>query len=466
MRNRFSSRRVVLAAGIVAGLLAAGCDTNQLLEANDPDLVKPGDIQTADGAEAVRLGAMRRWVLTTAGPNTNGQESTWLFGGLLADEWATASTFVQNDQADTRRIGSENSTVTNAFRALHRVRTHVNLALPLMRQFRPADVSNLAELYLARAFAEMQLASDFCNGIPLSDAATVDGVIEYGEPLTGDSIFKVAIITADSGLALATATDANTVSIANALRVIKARAQLGINQIAAAGATVAAVPTAFTYNHTFSQTSGDNGIWGQPMSNRRYLVGNDLEGNSRNIPVANAINFFSAGDPRLPANYTVSATGDTTRSQDGLTFSRTTPLYGRTTAVAVANGIDARLIEAEAALAAGDATTMMNILNTLRGSARTLGTVTTPVMAPLADPGTPAARLDLLFREKAFWTFTRGQRLGDMRRLIRQYGRAANTVFPEGDHYRGGTYGPDVQLPVPQEEQNNPNWTGCIDRNA
>jgi hypothetical protein len=466
MRNRYSSRRAVLAAGIVAGLLAAACDTNKLLEANDPDLVKPGDIQTADGAYAVRLGAMRRWVLTTAGPNTNGQESTWLFGGLLADEWATASTFVQNDQADTRRIGSENSTVTNAFRALHRVRTHVNLALPLMRQFRPTELSNIAELYLARAFAEMQLASDFCNGIPLSDAATPDGTIVYGEPLTGDSIFKVAIITADSGLALATATDANTVAIANALRVIKARAQLGINQIAAAGATVAAVPTTFTYNHTFSQTSGDNGIWGQPMSNRRYLVGNNLEGNARNIPVANAINFFSAGDPRLPANYTVSATGDTTRSQDGLTFSRTTPLYARGTPVAVANGLDARLIEAEAALAAGDAATMMSILNTLRGSARTLGTVTTPVMAPLADPGTPAARLDLLFREKAFWTFTRGHRLGDMRRLIRQYGRAANTVFPEGDHYRGGTYGPDVNLPVPQEEQNNPNWTGCLDRNA
>jgi hypothetical protein len=38
----------------------------------------------------------------------------------------------------------------------------------------------------------------------------------------------------------------------------------------------------------------------------------------------------------------------------------------------------------------------------------------------------------------------------------------ANT-FPEGTHYRGGTYGTDVNMPVPQEEENNPNFdrTAC-----
>ena len=76
------------------------------------------------------------------------------------------------------------------------------------------------------------------------------------------------------------------------------------------------------------------------------------------------------------------------------------------------------------------------------------------------------AAIDLLFREKAFWTFTRGQRLGDLRRLVRQYGRAPENVFPEGEHYRGGPYGDDVNLPVPQQEENNPNFSGCTDRNA
>src|SRR2546426_772958 len=135
MRNSLlNARRVLAMAGVMTAAVALGCDvSDKLLKAEDPDLVFPPQIQSPDGAEGVRLGAMRRWVLTTAGPNSNGNESTWLFGGLLADEWGTASTFVQNDQVDTRRTGSDNTTVTHAFRALNRVRTAVNHAGPLLR---------------------------------------------------------------------------------------------------------------------------------------------------------------------------------------------------------------------------------------------------------------------------------------------------------------------------------------------
>jgi hypothetical protein len=339
-----------------------------------------------------------------------------------------------------------------------------------MMEWRPTETTRLAELYLARAFAEMQLASDFCNGIPLSDAAQPDGVIRYGDPISVDSLFKIAIISADSGIALATATDTATQNILFALRVIRARSAMAVATTAAARAAIAAdvttalIPTTFSYNHTFSTTTGDNGIWGQPASNRRYLVGDSVEGNARNILVRNAIPFFSAQDPRLPATFTVSTNGrDTTRSQDGLTLSRTTTLYGRTTSIAVANGIDARLLEAEAQYNAGNvngANGMIPILNGLRGAARTLGTVTTPVMAALTPPATAVDQENLLFREKAFWTFSRGQRLGDMRRLIRQYGRLATDVYPEGQHYRGTTYGTDLTLPIPQQELNNPNYTG------
>ncbi len=86
-------------------------------------------------------------------------------------------------------------------------------------------------------------------------------------------------------------------------------------------------------------------------------------------------------------------------------------------------------------------------------------------MGPLADPGTDASRVDLQFREKAFWTFSRGQRLGDMRRLITQYGRTEPNVFPQGVHYKGGTYGTDMNLPIVTDERNNPNFKGCTDRN-
>ncbi|PYP66229.1 MAG: hypothetical protein DMD26_08540, partial [Gemmatimonadetes bacterium] len=77
-------------------------------------------------------------------------------------------------------------------------------------------------------------------------------------------------------------------------------------------------------------------------------------------------------------------------------------IWAQETPVDVTNGIDARLIEAEAAFQSGNygtATTgTLAILNALRGSAQTIGTVTTPVMAALADPGTDSARVSQLFR--------------------------------------------------------------------
>ena len=89
-------------------------------------------------------------------------------------------------------------------------------------------------------------------------------------------------------------------------------------------------------------------------------------------------------------------------------------------------------------------------------------------------PATDKGRQDLLFRERALTLFLTGHRVGDLRRLIYQYTRNAETVFPTGPYQEGnpdkqGTnYGTDVNLPIPQEEQNNPQFPGgqCINRSA
>jgi hypothetical protein len=67
-----------------------------------------------------------------------------------------------------------------------------------------------------------------------------------------------------------------------------------------------------------------------------------------------------------------------------------------------------------------------------------------------------------------------GHRVGDLRRLTYQYGRAPETVWPTGPYQdgnpdkQGTNYGPDVNLPIPQEESNNPQFTGgqCTNRSA
>ena len=76
----------------------------------------------------------------------------------------------------------------------------------------------------------------------------------------------------------------------------------------------------------------------------------------------------------------------------------------------IASGIEALLIVAEAALRANDATTWLAKLNEARATRTDL--------PALADPGTAAARVDLMFRERAFWMFSTGHRLGDPRRPL------------------------------------------------
>ena len=178
--------------------------------------------------------------------------------------------------------------------------------------------------------------------------------------------------------------------------------------------------------------------------------------------MANALPFASSRDPRVP---TTIPTAGAINGQDGQTYARTTTVYGQLTGIDVANSIDARLIEAEVALKAGNAALWLSTLNALRAAPLKLGEVQPAVLPPLIDPGSADARLSLLFREKAFWTFSRGQRLGDLRRLLRQYGRTEANTFPQGVHYKGGNYGTDVNLPVVTDERNNPNFKGCLDRN-
>src|SRR2546430_13353073 len=103
----------------------------------------------------------------------------------------------------------------------------------------------------------------------------------------------------------------------------------------------------------------------------------------------------------------------------------------------------ARLIEAEAALQAHDTTTWLSKLNIPRADATLLPVpldttylpVTGTTLAPLTDPGTDAGRAKLMFSERAFWMFSTGHRLGDMRREVRQYSTvfSVNTVYPVGD---------------------------------
>ncbi len=456
--THMATRGVIARAAAMAFLALAACSTDKLLEAEDPDLIDPSDTQSAEGALGLANGALDAFRSITGG-----NESTWLFGGLLTDEWSSSSTFPQNDETDQRRIQLNNSQVTSILYRSYRGRSRATEAITALNKYNPTQRPVIAEMYLAKGFAEMQLGLDFCNGIPLSDV--VDGVLVNGDPQTNQQVFARASNDLDSAIAFANGTDAKSVQVGRAARIVKARVLMAIGaaQYQAAAALVAGIPSSFNYQQGFTLTGGTNTIWGQGLSARRYVVGDSAEGNSRNIFVRNALPFASANDPRLPV------VRSTALGQDGLTAIRTTAMWQQLTSVDVVNGVDARMIEAEAALALNTpagVTQWLAIHNALRAAPPKLGEIQPAAMPPLTDPGTQDARVSLHFREKAFWTFSRGQRLGDLRRLVRQYGRPVTAVFPEGIHFKGGIYGPDVNLPIVVDEQNNPKFNACLDRNA
>jgi starch-binding outer membrane protein, SusD/RagB family len=436
----------------LAALLGVSCSPVEPLEVETPDIINPADVQSPAGADAVRVGALARFNAATSG-----SESLFLLGGLFTDEWINGDSFIARQEIDQRVITVQNSFLTDANRVMHRARLSAAQAIGLLAEYRPtAPGWQVAEMYFLESYLENLMAEHYCNGLILS--AVTDGAEQYGKPMTTDAAFALALAHADSGLAKITGTTASDVKVRSALQVLKGRILMNLNRPADAATAVSGVLTSFRYDMLHSQTTASNGPWSFNNLAWRYSVSTG-EG-------TNGLNFATANDPRVP----VCIGGDATCRSNGVT--RTTkddqsaPLHvqlvwpARETAVAVVAGVEARLIEAEAQLRAGNTVASLATLNAAR--------TTVTGLTPLTDAATTDARVNQLFRERAFWLFGRGHRVGAMRRLIRQYNRAATAVFPIGAWHKGGNYGGDVNLPVPQAEENNPNVPAgqtCIDRN-
>ncbi|HVT39513.1 MAG TPA: hypothetical protein VHE78_10735 [Gemmatimonadaceae bacterium] len=462
--HRYLMQRAA-ALGVLALLVPLGaCEgtRHQLLDAATPDIINPSAVTSPEAADALRVGALARIRQTTAGG-----EGAWLLGTLLTDEWRSSDTFSQRNETDQRTVQESNANVQTMYTNLQRVRNSAREAINALVKYKPTPAWGVGQMWWAMGYTEMQLAQVFCNGIPLGDASS--GVPVYTTPLTNAAVYAVALAHIDSALSFLGATDATTAALKTTAQITRARIMVDLGQFAAAAALVNSIPTSFANPVvTFSMSSGDNQIWSLNNSAKRWTVGDSLDFLGR---INNAIPFASANDPRVPVRGSTLGTSAAGRGFDGSTNLVVQLLWGRDDPVNIVSGIDARLIEAEAALQTQDIAGMMTILNALRSSSQTLGSqtgvpVTSGVMPPLATPASQSDAVDLFFREKAFWQFGRGFRLDDSRRLIRQYGRTQDTVFPTGNAMKSGPYGTDVNFPVTTNEYQNPNFKGCLDRKA
>jgi hypothetical protein len=429
-------KHISFALAVALWLPLAGC--TDIVTVENPNAIDPGKLSDANGAAALRAGAIGDFAFAVDGDG-GGTEGQTLVSGLLSDEYRNSDTFGTRQEVDQRAIQPANVTLTGVFRLIHRARLAAERAARAVATTAPDSLADprIAEMWNLAGYAYVIIGENYCSGVPFPAEGETSA-----PPIATSEIFNQAIVRFDR--AIANFGGDNT-RLWTAL-VGKARALLDLNQPAAAAALLGPVSDNFTYEieHSGASTREQNGTYEFNAIAKRWSM-SDLEG-------GNGLPFLSANDPRVP--YTSHAT-DPTVSTFG--FDAVTPLFVlqkyTTTAspTHLADGVEARLIEAEAALAASDNTTWLNKLNALRA--------TVPGLAPLADPGTAAARVDLTFSERAFWLFATGHRLGDLRRLVTQYGRGPETVFPTGAFPKGGAYGTDVNLPVPTDEQNNPAYT-------
>jgi len=454
-----------LAVGAVALLPTLGCDLKQsLLSPQQPGVIGPTSVTTPTGAEALRIGALGSFKGWVAGGGANFANLP-MMSDLVTNVWTSGDTQSQHNETDARTMQSSNGVLASAYSATQQARGFAMTAIQALRQYvTPPPSASIGELYFALGFAELQLSEDFCNGIPFG--SMVAGVPTYTAPITNADGFRLAIARFDSALALVGGTDAANTAIRRVNQIAKARAQVDLGNYAAAAALVADVPTNYQYLLTFSLTTTSPELYIlNGNQNSRFVVGDSFAiVNGASSLIKNAIPFASANDPRVPV---AGATNNATRKGfDGSTPWVGQTLYGQVDAFPVLTGIDARLIEAEAKIAAGDYAGMFATLNALRTSPQTIGSKTIAAMPALTTaPTTKDAAVTLFFREKAFWQFGRGFRLGDLRRLIRQYSRTQDNVFPVGTGLKGA-FGTDTNLPMVDTELTNPNFKGCLDRSA
>ena len=474
MINRFSGLRTrglrsAVFLGAVTLPLAMACSADQILDVEDIDVASPGSVSDPAALPAVLAGAIGDFGVSY---NGGGDFNQITLSGQLADELYNTETFptrIENDQR--KQQYQSNGSLQNLFYATNQARASADRAAAGYLSLKKETDIGLAEALNLSALSYITLAENYCNAVPIS---TVDeaGNFVYGEALTTEQLLNVAVQKADSALTNATAAGgvgaaAKRTEQARLARVVKARALLNLNKFVEAAAAIggeAGVPTTFQYNYTHSETTGrqNNGTWGVTVSVARFGVP-DREG-------VNGLPFLSEGntagtvkDPRV-ANVIRGGTG---RGFDNSTTQYMQQKYAaRASAVIIADGVEARLIEAEAALRGGNAAGALTILNALRSNAAllTLRGYAAGSLPALTQAGTTAAQVDQLFKERAYWMYLTSHRLGDLRRLVRQYNRPAESVFPTGAYHKSGTYGTDVNSPIPQAEDNNPsfNRAGCV----
>ncbi len=431
---------------------SSGCSLSNLVDGAEvsSETRDPAVFRTPQGALTAYRGA--QILLATVLSRESGEHGNGVvyLSGLLTDELRAvnmAADFPTSEDAsydsrsqDAPKAGDAADVV---YGQLHQVRVMAQEARGLVQEFAPGEWRDLyAHLYAIEGYADMLLADLFCSGIPLSHINyKSDYTVTRGYTTT--EVYEQALVLFDS----AESYIRDSTNLIHFINLGRGRALVAIGQYARAAEVVQHVPDTYRYEIPYSTSFSK-----QTPRPFDFVI---ADGDGNGIP------FVSDHDPRatLPA------------------------LLDKTAPLTFASGIEARLIAVEASIHANN-DDWMSGLNTLRTTCATPLECSLPAppgignvggLSPLVDSTQTLPidtrldrRIDILFRERAYWLFLTGHRQGDLRRLVRQYGRNEQTVYPSGMWGSKGftAYGTNTNFAIPDKEQMNPLYAGCLHRDA
>jgi hypothetical protein len=439
-KNQFGSFQGLILTGLSILLILGTMSCDSLFEVVDPDIVTTESLNSEAGIQTLKAGSLGDLSVAMSGSAAGHGATAGLItmSGLMSDEYDYSGTFPTRREGDTRILQNTNTTMDRIYGNIHRARAGAEATIDLAKGFGgvPEVESEMQSLV---GYAYVMFAETFCSGVPFSKVPSDGGELILGEPQTTEQMFNTAISWFDQAIA----SSSGNSDLANLARVGKARAMLGLGQISAAADAVTSVPDGFVYNieHSDNSRRQENGIYIMTTVRRQYSIAEGKGGNG--------LLYRSSMDPRTPWD------GGTDFGQDDITLYYNQLKFPSSNAsVVLASGIEARLIEAEAAAKSDDATEVETIHNALRAT-MSLGDLD---FSGLSGNDLLTAHFD----ERAFWLYSTGHRHGDLRRLVDVYNMAPSDVFPWGDYFKGGQYSSNLTFPIPQSESNNPNYVDCL----
>ncbi|HTD62635.1 MAG TPA: hypothetical protein VK679_18405 [Gemmatimonadaceae bacterium] len=451
------------------GLVAIGaCNPNAALRPEARGVV------TTIGASSLPqlyIGALNDFEIAWSGAgdeNNSGHEGHVGLSAIFTDELTAANLdeFSFRRNLDHRIATPANPQLAGIFFDLSASRHSSELAASDFAKFAPKDLG-YAEMMALNGYAYILFAEMWCSGVPFGEL-NADGSPNFGFPITTGAMDTIALRKFDSATALALADTQHTVILALS-QVGRARVLLDLGFYDAAGAAAdSALATDATLNYQMENSLNSprqyNGIYA-------YVQGNSAWG-TVDRKGGNGLDFESGQDPRIlwVDSHLLGSLGVSQTGLDTVYYDLKYPT--RASSATLASATEATLISAERDLHDGNIASWAAKLNGLRAASGltqtfldTTATTPTVVVDTIARPlppltadsttlASPDLRIEVHFRERAFWLWLTGTRLGDLRRLIRQYGH---------NDYPVNEPGTDIRFPVPVAETNNPHFTQCLD---